>query len=104
MTAPLAADILFSAMLPEASTTNMTSAPAFLARRLLRISLFSTYTGFSTSPFSACLRLRAPWYGAAVLRVASTARRRTLPLGSIGLTYRPLSSLKINVLAFPVRP
>lgn len=40
----LADDILLRAMLPEASTTKMTSAPAFLASFLLRMSDFSTYT------------------------------------------------------------
>ena len=33
-----------SAMLPLASTTKMTSAPALRASRLLRMSVFSTYT------------------------------------------------------------
>ena len=40
----LAEDMRFRAMLPEASTTKMTSAPALRARRLLRMSGFSTYT------------------------------------------------------------
>ena len=39
-----AEDILLRAILPDASTTNMTRAPAFRASRLLRMSDFSTYT------------------------------------------------------------
>ncbi len=40
----LAADMRLRAMLPEASTTNMTSAPALRASFLLRMSDRSTYT------------------------------------------------------------
>ena len=39
-----AEDMRFKAMLPDASTTKITSAPALRASRLLRISGFSTYT------------------------------------------------------------
>jgi len=40
----LADDMRLSAMEPDASTTKMTSAPALRARRLLRMSTFSTNT------------------------------------------------------------
>ena len=39
-----AEDMRFNAMLPEASTTKITSAPALRASRLLLMSGFSTYT------------------------------------------------------------
>ena len=71
-------DILLRAMLPEASTTKMTRAPAFLASRLLRMSDFSTYTLRSRSPSAACRVRLLFWYGAAVRNVASTANRFTL--------------------------
>ena len=76
----LADDILLRAILPDASTTKITRAPAFLASFLLRMSDFSTYTLRSRSPepAAACRARRLFWYGAAALNVASTASRFTL--------------------------
>ena len=44
LTLTFAEDMRFNAMLPEASTTKITRAPALRASRLLRMSGFSTYT------------------------------------------------------------
>jgi hypothetical protein len=52
MHAPFAALMRLSAMLPLASTTNSTSAPALRASFLLRISGFSTYTRRCAVPLS----------------------------------------------------
>lgn len=73
-----AEDILLSAILPEASTTKMTKAPALRARRLLRMSDFSTYTLRGVCPSASARALRILWYGAAVRSVASTASLFTL--------------------------
>ena len=62
MHAPLAALMRLSAMEPDASTTNMTSAPALRANFLLRMSPFSTYTR-RRAFFSAMASLRRIWSG-----------------------------------------
>ena len=60
-TLTLAEDILLRAMLPEASTTKMTKAPAFRAKRLLRMSDFSTYTLRGVCPSDSARALRILW-------------------------------------------
>src|SRR4028119_1261830 len=63
MTAPLADCIRLRAIEPDASTTNTTNAPAFLAKRFARMSPCSTNTRRSTPPCTPKLRggrLRSP--------------------------------------------
>uniref|UniRef100_A0A0A9DYP3 CHLD n=1 Tax=Arundo donax TaxID=35708 RepID=A0A0A9DYP3_ARUDO len=91
----------FRAMLPLASTTNMTRAPAFRAILLALMSVFSTKTFLA---LSRSFSLRSFWYGAAALSVASTANLLTGPFGSIGFMYRPLSSENIMFFALPAFP
>ena len=93
MTAPLALCILLSAIEPLASTKKITKAPAFFWR------------SFALKSFSSIIivllgffNLLDFWYGAAALRVASTAILFTLPLGIKGLTYLPLLWLRITDL------
>lgn len=97
MAAPLAAFMRLSAIEPDASTTKTMSEPALRAIFLERTSDCSMYTGLlRLGPLAARSR-RVRWYGAAARIVASTASRFTLPLGSIGLMYRPRSSEKMRL-------
>mmetsp|Transcript_36323 Transcript_36323/g.77462 ORF Transcript_36323/g.77462 Transcript_36323/m.77462 type:complete len:279 (+) Transcript_36323:212-1048(+) len=96
MAAPFAAFMRLSAMEPDASTTKMMSDPAFRAIFFVRTSLCSMNTP-RPSFFVPTARFRRPrWYGADARSVASTARRTTLPLGSMGLMYLPLSWEKMR--------
>mmetsp|Transcript_11968 Transcript_11968/g.31307 ORF Transcript_11968/g.31307 Transcript_11968/m.31307 type:complete len:385 (-) Transcript_11968:1068-2222(-) len=93
--APLAAFIRLSAIEPLASTTKTMRLPALRAIFLDRTSDCSMYTGLGLVAPKRSRRER--WNGAAARIVASTASRRTLPLGSIGLMYRPRSSEKMRL-------
>mmetsp|Transcript_24974 Transcript_24974/g.51639 ORF Transcript_24974/g.51639 Transcript_24974/m.51639 type:complete len:227 (-) Transcript_24974:276-956(-) len=83
MAAPLAAFMRLRAIDPDASQTKMMREPALRAILLIRTSEFSMNTLRVLS--SGARPLLGFWYGAAARMVASTARRVTLPLGSIGL-------------------
>mmetsp|Transcript_36848 Transcript_36848/g.49341 ORF Transcript_36848/g.49341 Transcript_36848/m.49341 type:complete len:324 (+) Transcript_36848:380-1351(+) len=103
--APFAAFIRFKAIDPEASTTKIMRDPAFLAIFLIRTSDCSMCTPRPSFLVPIARWRRDFWYGAEARRVASTARRVTLPFGNIGLMYRPRSCEKIRPLPppFPAR-